>query len=110
MTVENADVVDFVAYDEGSQIVRLVITDHLDWDDELTHLYALQEKVNKYLAFVESGELAEQFPHFASRPVHIDVEFLHQPTTHACTHFLEKAERVIRSAGMEFVWHVHKAS
>jgi|SRR5690606_24929450 asparagine synthetase A len=110
MTVENADVVDFVAYDEGSQIVRLVIADHLDWDDELTHLYTLQEKVNKYLAFVESGELVEQFPHLASSSIHIDVEFLYQPTAHARVHFLDKVGRVIQSSGMEFTWHVHKAS
>lgn len=110
MTIENTSVVDFIAHDNDSPIVRLVIADHLDWTDEPTHLYTLQEKLNRYLAFVEGGELTERFPNLSKKKVLIDVAFLCEPTNHAREHFLEKVQQVIRSAGMDFTWRVGHAS
>jgi hypothetical protein len=38
----------------------LVIVDAWSWDNELEHLYAIQEKLNCYMAFIESGEVLER--------------------------------------------------
>lgn len=43
------------------------ISDHLDWDDELEHIHALQEKINAYLRFVESGEILGKYPQAAGK-------------------------------------------
>ncbi|AWI51299.1 hypothetical protein DDU33_07290 [Actinobacillus porcitonsillarum] len=39
---------------EGNQCF-LIITDHLEWNDE--HLYFLKDKLNLYLYYLESGEV-----------------------------------------------------
>jgi CRP-like cAMP-binding protein len=48
--------------------VELVIADHLDWsEDEGEHLLLLQEKINAYLRFIESGEILTVIPKAAGR-------------------------------------------
>lgn len=108
MTVADTGVVDIVAFDKARPIVTLVVTDHIDWVAELDHLFLLQEKLNTYLAFVESGELIKRFPNALGRSVQIEVAFLHEPTEHARSHFLEGVEKKIRGAGFTFVWGTHE--
>jgi hypothetical protein len=54
--------------------VVLTISDHLPWGNFVQqHLEILRDKLNTYLAFVESGELIDQYPDAAGRKVIIDV-------------------------------------
>lgn len=64
MSVEVTDKVDFVSIDAKSFRVLLTISDHLDWAPLSLeyHLTTLQEKLNCYLRFIESGELIQRFP------------------------------------------------
>ncbi|WP_370590617.1 DUF6572 domain-containing protein, partial [Xylophilus sp. ASV27] len=55
MNVENTTIVDAVGTDKETDEVRLSIFDHLPWDTE--HLRLLQDKINVYLGFIESGEI-----------------------------------------------------
>ena len=59
MSVKELDVVDVISTDKETGHVILTISDHLDWSDSIQHQTALQAKFNKYLAFVESGEILE---------------------------------------------------
>ena len=62
MTIDQTGVVDFIGIDTAGN-VRLTISDHLEWDvNTKEHLFQLQEKLNCYLAFVESGEILETYP------------------------------------------------
>ena len=106
MTITDPTTIDIVATRPDADVVRLVITDHLDWTAELDHLAMLQEKVNTYLAFVETGELGRSHPEAAGRAVQIEIRFLHEPTEHARRHFLDRAEEVVGGAGMTLVWTV----
>jgi len=36
--------------------LRLLITDHLEWSDEVNHLLVLQEKINAYIGFCENHQ------------------------------------------------------
>lgn len=59
-TIEQSDVIDFLTIaDTGS--VDLVMVDPLDWSDVHAHIFALQKKLDRYLDFVESGEVFERF-------------------------------------------------
>ena len=49
MSVLDFEKVDGIAYDEKNKCVRLLIADHLEWDDEYDHLVVLQEKINAYI-------------------------------------------------------------
>lgn len=66
MSITETKVVDIIAVPEWEpENVILVITDHLEWGDKAQqgeHLLLLQEKINSYVAFIESGELLESYP------------------------------------------------
>jgi hypothetical protein len=53
MSVDQTNIVDFISINSSGNVV-LTISDHLEWDNEGRHIYILQEKLNKYLAFIES--------------------------------------------------------
>lgn len=63
MSVEQFDVVDV----KESGHVVLTISDHLDWSNSEEHQTILQAKLNKYLAFVESGQARSCSAHRISR-------------------------------------------
>jgi hypothetical protein len=73
MSVANAGVVDAIGVEPTTGFVVLAIHDDLDWRDERGHLGALQDKLNAYFAFVETGELTEAYPDAIGRPVRIDI-------------------------------------
>jgi len=98
MSVEQLDVVDIVSIDKNTGHVILTVSDHLDWSDTIAHQRTLQAKFNKYLAFVESGEILTGYPDARDRPVAIKVVFKHRPDEDGWR-FLAKAKEIIESAG-----------
>ncbi len=62
MSIEQTDLVDIISIDRMTGEVILTISDHLDWSDCGAHLLLLQSKLNRYLAFVESGEILQSYP------------------------------------------------
>jgi hypothetical protein len=99
MSVEEKDIIDLVSTKDN--VVTLSIADHLTWDDEQQHLAHLQDELNRYLDFINSGELVDKFPETADhRPV-VCVHFVHSPTETA-QQFLEKASASIEAEGVGF--------
>ena len=109
MSVDQTDVVDIVGIDRETGHVVLTISDHLDWSDSIAHQIILQNKFNTYLAFVESGEILQQYPNAKERPVVFEVVF-QIPPDEAGRAFLDRARQVIESAGFELHDKVFKAS
>jgi hypothetical protein len=101
LAVDQPKVVDLIGVDIATGEVVLTISDHLDWRDGQEHLLALQEKLNTYLAFVESGELVESYPEAKERAVGIKVLFKFRPDRLGLQ-FLEGAKEAIQSAGFSF--------
>jgi hypothetical protein len=96
MTVENTGTVDAVGTDKETGEVRLSIIDHLPWGTE--HLRLLQDKINVYLGFIESGEIYASYPNAKGRPLVIDVYTRYRPTVEA-ERFLKQAEGVVANYG-----------
>ena len=70
MTISDKGKVDLIAVRPGSDEVLLMITDHLQWDDVDDHMLLVQDKVNDYLEFVESGQLRRvETPTIPDNPV-----------------------------------------
>src|SRR5262249_23892668 len=107
MSVLEEGVVDAIGVDRTSGEVVLTIADHLEWEQPSQHLRVLQAKLNRYLAFVESGELARVYPDGLERAVRVDVVFKFDPPTPGLA-FLANAEHTLRSAGFSFKWYVHR--
>ncbi len=73
MGLENVDVIDAVGTETEDGTVVLSIIDGWDWADERQHLLALQDKMNAYFAFVESGQIYATYPDANGRSLRIDV-------------------------------------
>jgi hypothetical protein len=93
MSLDKIEVIDAVGTEKNSDIVVLNLFDAWDWGDEREHLIALQDKINTYLAFVESGQIYEDYPTAAGKALRIDV-ITRYPVPDAALAFLEKAAAV----------------
>ena len=58
---------------------RLVLVCERSDFESLEELYAVQERMNDYIRYVESGQLAAGFPDLAGRPVEILLFVLGEP-------------------------------
>jgi hypothetical protein len=109
MSIEQGDVVDIISIDKDTGHVILTISDHLEWSDTVKHQMALQEKFNRYLAFVESGEILLRYPEAKGRPIAIKVVFKYNPDLEG-SRFLARAKEVIESAGFSLRHEVWSAA
>lgn len=73
MTVENARIIDAVGTDKFDKSVVLTIIDHLDWSNEYEHLLFIQDKVNAYLEFIQSGQIYISYPDAAGRKIKLSL-------------------------------------
>lgn len=105
MSVDRPDVVDAVGIDRVSGEVVLTIADPLEWDESGDHVLLLQEKVNRYFGFIESGELLQRYPDAADRPVRIDVCCRYGPSA-AGRKLLAQAGAVAAEYGSILSWRV----
>lgn len=91
--------IDAVGVDRQGNCFCLVIRITPEWDD--AHLFALQEKINACLAFIESGELFIAHPDAQHLDLMIEVLFRHPPPPDALA-FLRQAADIIGEAGIVF--------
>ena len=101
MAVDDPDVVDIISIEPSGAVV-LTVADHLDWIDTTAHQAVLQAKLNRYLAFIESGEILEKYPAAEGREIVICVVMKHSPDVGGFR-FLEQAGGIIETAGFRFV-------
>ncbi|MEI9977029.1 MAG: DUF6572 domain-containing protein [Ignavibacteriota bacterium] len=100
MAVDDPGVVDIMSESETGSIV-LTISDHMDWQDSLHHQRTLQEKINRYLAFVESGEILQHRPDAAGKPITIRVVCKYEADAKG-RGFLRRVKAAVDNAGFEF--------
>ncbi|WP_017815751.1 DUF6572 domain-containing protein [Paenibacillus shenyangensis] len=56
MSILDRDKVDGIGKNEEENKIALLIADHLNWDNEIEHLTLIQDKINAYISFIESGQ------------------------------------------------------
>lgn len=100
VSVDNADVIDLVGVDQHTGHAVLTVSDHLAWDSD-EHLLTLQDKLNAYLRFIESGDLVRRYPEAKDRVPQITVVLKYPPSGNGLR-FLERVSRVIESGGILF--------
>src|SRR5262249_54011027 len=101
MTVEQPDVVDFITINDAGEAV-LTVSDPLPWRRLEEHLRHLQEKLNAYLIFIESGELHRKCPPTRGCPIVIEVVMKHDAPEKAYW-FFDEAAAIIEGAGFQFI-------
>jgi hypothetical protein len=109
MSVVETDVIDAIGLEKEAQRVFLSIIDALVWDAEDVHLYTLQEKINTYLHFIESGELDKALPDGKGFDIAIELILKHMPSEQAVT-FFDKTTQILLDKGIIFVFGPNRDS
>jgi hypothetical protein len=73
MSIDKINTIDLIGTDKKSGNIILTISDHLDWIDSQHHLKILQEKINTYLRFIESGEIYMEYPQANGKKLLIEI-------------------------------------
>lgn len=108
MTIEQTNVIDFIADDSAAGTVSLVITDHLQWGaEEPSHLYLLQEKLNTYLRFIESGEIYQERQHLKVRKHVLKVVGLY-PLPKEAEEFYQRVRSALQEIGLELDFELNE--
>lgn len=86
LNIEKTDSIDGIGVDPTDK-TKLIITlmDGMDWTNELEHLLLLQEKMNNYIAYVETKQYLPQYQNIEK--VEFDLQFLFKKT--------EKCEKLL---------------
>jgi hypothetical protein len=98
MSIDNDDVVDIISLEADGKTVTLTVSDHLDWSHSDEHQRILQAKLNRYLAFVDSGELLERYPAARGLKVQFEVMLMNRPDR-AGEAFLSRATEAFEKLG-----------
>jgi len=100
MTIEQINKIDAIGISNKSGDLILTISDHLEWNkSDRDHLLLLQEKLNRYLAFVESGEISEYYADTKNKNIVIKVIGKYSLNEEA-ERFFFKAQSIVKEAGI----------
>jgi hypothetical protein len=104
MSIEQKDVIDSLGIDNSTGEAVLTMFDPLEWSGH-EHLLLLQEKLNTYLAFVESGEIFDTYPDAKDSKIRIDLTCRYNPNEKGIN-FLNQVKGVIEGTGMKFNYQI----
>jgi hypothetical protein len=105
MGVQDTNEVDIIAINKDTGICTLTIIDSLEWGDEEEHLFILQEKINIYLSFIESGEVYSTYPASEGRKFEIIIRF-RVSIPESCAQFLQQVSKIISDAGFILTYSI----
>ena len=90
MAVTDTDVVDGIAFDDADKTLIMEIYDHLDFEGkfEFDHISILQDKLNTYLWYIDSGQYEDIYPQKDFDRFLINIHFLHDITDN-CIKFID---------------------
>lgn len=100
MSVDQRMVIDTISTTPEGRCV-LTIFDHLPWEDD-KHLLMLQDKINDYLGYIQSGQLFQSRPDARNRELEIRVVCKFNPQRDIAVRFLEVARRKLQEAKIRF--------
>ena len=110
MSIYDTNVIDFISI-QGNK-VSLVLTDQLKWTDnnqeDKEQIQLLQSKINKYIAFYESGEIFVKKPEAKDKYIAIEIVAKYCPNKIGAEfiYFVRNylATSDCNKLGLEFIW------
>ena len=106
MSIEDTQVIDIISSAPDGSSATLTATDHLEWGSR-EHLMMIQEKLNSYLAFIESGEIFNSYPQAKGKDLILEVVCKYEPDEEG-KKFLALCGEAISNAGFSFGHRVHE--
>ncbi len=101
MTIEQTDKIDFIGTLPNDLGVELTISDHLEWDGENKKLVLIQNKLNAYLEFIESGQIYIEYPDAKGKDLFISLVSKHSSNQEG-KNFLSQVAKVTSEYGVVF--------
>lgn len=113
MTVAQVGTIDWLSLGKEKRQITLTIVDDLDWNEENEHLLLLQEKLNAYLAFVESGDILSHSERLGcdpkeSIPIQVSIVAKFEPSERA-RELLSYARTTFEGVGISLTHRVFRA-
>ena len=93
MSLDKIKMVDAIGLDRADGTVVLSIVDSKKWIDEAEYLRALQDKINAYFEFIESGQVIADYPYANGRALRINI-VSKTPMSSSALEFLGRASMV----------------
>ncbi|OKP95667.1 DUF6572 domain-containing protein [Paenibacillus sp. P46E] len=102
MSVLDKNKIDGIGKSKSENKLALMIADHLDWENEHQHLTFLQDKINAYISFIESGQVYSLYPDSKLVDGFIfDLRFAYKPTEN-CNKLLELFRKSTQDLKIDF--------
>lgn len=105
MSVLDYNKVDGIAKGNDLKSIRLLISDHLDWENEYEHLISLQEKINAYISFCENQQYNAIYKNYVVEYAVFEIHFKYEPTANAIK-FLENVNNKLNEIGIVIECHM----
>lgn len=105
MSLYDSNTVDAIGIDKEKDHVTLALIDSEDWTNEEHHLLLLQEKLNSYLSFIESGEIITSYKEAKGKDIEIAIHFKND-IPQSCIDFLRDVKEIINEAGLMFNYQI----
>ena len=96
MSIEDKNKVDGIGMTKDKNGLVLMISDHLDWEDEAKHLFTLQDKINTYVQFIESKQYIKMYENTDFQCFIIKV-YLKYGLTDNCIKFFKTVSKQLES-------------
>jgi hypothetical protein len=103
--VENPMIMDLITVDAATDKVVLAMIERRAWGADPHQLKQIEEKINRYMAYVLDGFLAEHHPNYIGKRVVIRLDCAEAPTGEAA-HFVAAATHAAAEHGLEFAVNV----
>ena len=107
--VQNPMIVDLITTDAASGDVVLVMIERRPWGGPPLQFKQIEEKINRYLAYVLDGFLVQQHPTYQGKRVRLQLDCAEAPHGDA-VRFVAAATDAIRREGLDFVVNILPAS
>ena len=95
--------IDIISANAEEGKVYLTITDTMTWDSKKEKLLLLQDKINTYMNFIQSGKLVELHPQTKSLKPVVALATSEQPDSQGLA-FLEQVKQLMDKVDVEFKW------
>lgn len=105
MSIKESEVIDIIGTSEERDVVILTATDHFKWGSK-EHLLMIQEKLNSYLEFLQSGEIYEAYPESKGKKIEVNIVCKYPPDDEG-KKFLSLCKDAIEDSGFLFSYEVH---
>ncbi len=99
--VQNPMVMDLITLDTATDKVVLAMIERRPWGADPHQLKQIEEKINRYMAYVLDGFLAEHHPQYVGKRVTLRLDCAEAPTGEAAR-FVDAATHAAAEHGLEF--------